>query len=38
MNVMAGKEAEIVFDVVQEQDGAFVADCLNEDIITQADS
>ena len=29
---------EIVFDVIQEQDGGFVADCLNEDIITQGDS
>lgn len=29
---------EIVFDVTQEQDGGFVADCLNEDIITQGDS
>lgn len=29
---------EIVFDVVQEQDGGFVADCLSEDIITQGDS
>ncbi len=38
MNAMANKEMEIVFDVVQEQDGGFVADCLNEDIITQADS
>ncbi len=35
---MAGEETEIVFDVVQEQDGGFVADCLNEDIITQGDS
>lgn len=29
---------EIIFDVIQEQDGGFVADCLNEDIITQGDS
>ena len=36
--VMASKDMEIVFDVVQEQDGGFVADCLNEDIITQGDS
>ena len=35
---MAGEETEIVFDVVKEQDGGFVADCLNEDIITQGDS
>jgi hypothetical protein len=38
MIAMASKETEIVFDVVQEQDGGFVADCLNEDIITQGDS
>jgi hypothetical protein len=35
---MASKDTEIVFDVIQEQDGGFVADCLNEDIITQGDS
>jgi len=35
---MASKDMEIVFDVIQEQDGGFVADCLNEDIITQGDS
>ena len=35
---MAGEETEIVFDVVQEQGGGFVADCLYEDIITQGDS
>ena len=29
---------ELVFEVTQEQDGGFVADCLNEDIFTQADS
>lgn len=36
--VMASNELEIVFDVVQGQDGGLVADCLNEDIITQGDS
>jgi hypothetical protein len=36
--VMANKDMEIVFDVVQEQDGGFVADCLNEDIVTEGDS
>jgi len=36
--VMASKDMEIVFDVVQEQDGGFVADCLNEEIITQGES
>jgi hypothetical protein len=35
---MVGRDMEIVFDVIQEQDGGFVADCLNEDIITQGDS
>ncbi|HUI07185.1 MAG TPA: 2-phospho-L-lactate guanylyltransferase [Verrucomicrobiae bacterium] len=28
---------EIVFDVTQEADGGFVAQCLSEDIVTQAD-
>jgi len=27
---------EIVFEVTQEDDGRFVAECLNEDIFTQA--
>jgi hypothetical protein len=35
---MASKDVEIAFDVDQEQDGGFVADCLDEDIITQGDS
>jgi hypothetical protein len=35
---MADRDMEIVFDVTQEQDGGFVAECLNEDIVTQADS
>jgi hypothetical protein len=29
---------EIVFEVTQEEDGGFVAECMNEDIFTQADS
>ena len=29
---------EIVFEVTQEDDGGFVAECLNEDIFTQADT
>lgn len=30
--------AEIVFEVTQEADGGFVAECLSESIVTQADS
>ncbi len=29
---------ELVFEVSQEADGGFVAECLTHDIITQADS
>ena len=29
---------EAVFQVTQEEDGGFVAECLTEDIFTQADS
>jgi len=29
---------EIVFEVIQEADGGFVAECLTESIFTQADS
>lgn len=29
---------ELVFDVTQEADGGYVADCLGEDIFTQADT
>ena len=29
---------EIVFQVTQEGDGGFVAECLSEDIVTQADT
>lgn len=35
---MEFKDTEILFEVIQELDGGFVADCLNEDIITQGDS
>lgn len=38
MIVMAGKDMEILFDIIQEQDDGFVADCLNEKIVTQGDS
>jgi predicted RNase H-like HicB family nuclease len=29
---------ELIFEVIQEEDGGFVAECLSEDIITQADT
>ena len=29
---------EIIFEVIQEADGGFVAECLTESIFTQADS
>ncbi|MCX7030576.1 MAG: 2-phospho-L-lactate guanylyltransferase [Spirochaetes bacterium] len=29
---------ELVFDVVQDPDGGYTANCLNEDIFTEADS
>jgi hypothetical protein len=29
---------ELVFDVAQDQDGGFVAECMGEDIITEADT
>ena len=29
---------EIVFQITQEADGGFVAECLSEDIFTQADT
>ena len=29
---------DLVFEVIQEQDGGYVAECLNENIITQADT
>lgn len=30
--------SELIFDVVQEVDGGFVAECLTEGIFTQADT
>jgi predicted RNase H-like HicB family nuclease len=30
--------SELVFEVTQEQDGGYVAQCLTEDIFTQADT
>jgi len=30
--------SELIFDVTQENDGGFVAECLTENIFTQADS
>jgi hypothetical protein len=36
--VMEHRSSELVFEVIQEQDGGFVADCLNENIFTQADT
>lgn len=35
---MIEHEREIVFDVTEELDGGFVAECLTEDIFTQAES
>jgi len=29
--------ADLIFEVVQESDGGFVAECLTEPIVTQAD-
>jgi hypothetical protein len=33
---MDSRTDELVFDVLQDQDGGFVAECLSESIITQA--
>ncbi|HUN62250.1 MAG TPA: type II toxin-antitoxin system HicB family antitoxin [Candidatus Sulfotelmatobacter sp.] len=30
--------SELVFDVVQDADGGYVADCLSENIVTQGDT
>ena len=38
MIAMVTNDVEVVFEVSQEPDGGFVAECLNEDIITQGDS
>ncbi len=35
---MVSEKSELIFEVTQEQDAGFVAECLNEDIFTQADS
>ena len=35
---MGNRSTDLVFEVVQEQDGGFVAECLSENIITEADS
>ena len=36
--MMDKRSSDLVFEVIQEQDGGFVAECLNENIITQADT
>jgi hypothetical protein len=36
--MMDKANSELVFEVFQEQDGGFVAECLTENIITQADT
>ncbi len=33
---MENRSGELVFEVLQEQDGGFVAECLSESIITEA--
>ena len=33
-----GQNNELVFEVTQEADGGFVAECLTETIVTQADT
>lgn len=35
---METRENELVFEVLQEHDGGFVAECLSENIITEASS
>jgi len=35
---METRSSELVFEVLQEQDGGFVAECLSESIITEADT
>jgi len=35
---MESRPRELVFDVLQDQDGGFVAECLGEDIVTEADT
>ena len=31
-------DRELIFEITQEQDGGFVAECLSEDIFTQGDT
>jgi predicted RNase H-like HicB family nuclease len=38
LGCMSAMQEELVFEVVQEADGGFVASCLSEDIITEADT
>jgi hypothetical protein len=35
---MEPRPRELVFDVLQDQDGGFVAECIGENIITEADT
>jgi hypothetical protein len=35
---MDARGSELVFEVIQETDGGFVAECLSESIVTEADS
>ena len=35
---MSKSSGDLVFEVIQEQNGDYVAECLNDDIVTQADS
>jgi hypothetical protein len=35
---MENRAGKLVFEVLQEHDGGFVAECLRESIITEADS
>ena len=35
---MKPRPRELVFDVLQDQDGGFVAECIGENIVTEADT
>jgi predicted RNase H-like HicB family nuclease len=35
---MEPQPRELVFDVLQDQDGGFVAECIGENIVTEADT
>jgi len=35
---MVNRSSELVFEVLQEHDGGFTAECLSESIITEADT